>query len=163
MSIKRKALFLDRDGVINQERGTYTFRIDDFKILPSVMDTLKSAQDLGYLLIIITNQGGIAKGIYSHEDVNNVHEYLSQQLRKQDIQLTDIFYSPHHEEFGKSLDRKPDSLMLEKAIAMYDIDPKQSFMIGDSKRDIIASEKVNVTGFLIEPNTSINFILNHLK
>lgn len=163
MSIKRKALFLDRDGVINQERGTYTYRIADFKILPSVIDTLKSAQNLGYLLIIITNQGGIAKGIYDHEDVQNVHTYLEEELHAHGIQLTDIFYSPHHQDFGKSLDRKPDSLMLEKAMAMYNIDPELSYMIGDSERDIIASKKVNVAGFLIEPNTSINFILNHLK
>lgn len=160
---KNKALFLDRDGVLNKERGTYTFKVEDFEILPSVSSTLKYAQDLGYLLIVITNQGGIAREIYSHNDVKKVHHYLADQLSNDDIQLTDIFYSPHHDAVGKSLDRKPNSLMLEKAIAIHNIDPKQSFMIGDSERDIVAAKNVGVPGFLIQPNESIEFILNHLK
>lgn len=163
MISKNKALFLDRDGVINKERGTYTYKVEDFEILPSVPTTLKRAQDLGYQLIVITNQGGIAKEIYSHKDVEKVHQYLREELNTHDIQLTDIFYSPHHDAIGKSLDRKPNSLMLEKAIAIYNIDAKQSFMIGDSERDIIAAKKVDVSGFLIQPNESIEFILNHLK
>ena len=159
---KTKALFLDRDGVINRERGEYTFKVADFDILPSVFSTLKKAQDLGYLLILITNQGGIAKGLYQHEDVLQCHQYLTDELAKNDIRLTDVFYSPHHQDYSNSLDRKPGSLMFEKAMAIYNIDPNQSIMIGDSKRDIIASKKVGVTGYLIEPNSSINFILNHL-
>lgn len=163
MITKNKALFLDRDGVINKERGTYTYKVEDFEILPSIPATLKQAQDLGYQLIVITNQGGIAKEIYSHTDVEKVHQYLKEELNNHEIQLTDIFYSPHHDAIGKSLDRKPNSLMLEKAIAIYNIDPKQSFMIGDSERDIIAAKNVDVPGFLIQPNESIEFILNHLK
>jgi len=158
-----KALFLDRDGVINRERGEYTFRVEDFDILPSVFDTLKTAQDLGYKLIIITNQGGIAKGLYTHQDVQKAHQYLANELVQHKIQLTDIFYSPHHQDFSKSLDRKPDSLMLEKAMAIYKIDASKSIMIGDSQRDIEASSKVGVQGFLIKPNSSISFIKEHLK
>ena len=158
-----KALFLDRDGVINRERGEYTFKVEDFEILPSVNETLKYAQDQGYKLIIITNQGGIAKGLYTHEDVAVAHSFLELELAKKDIQLTDVFYSPHHQDYSKSLDRKPDSLMLEKAIAIYKIDASKSFMIGDSERDIIASSKVGVKGFLIKPNSSLSFIKEHLK
>ena len=158
-----KALFLDRDGVINRERGEYTFKVKDFDILPSVQDTLKYAQNLGYKLVIITNQGGIAKGLYTHHDVAIAHQYLETELAKNDILLTDIFYSPHHQDFSKSLDRKPDSLMLEKALAMHKIDASKSFMIGDSKRDIIASTKVGVKGFLITPNSSISFIKEYLQ
>ena len=160
---KCKALFLDRDGVINRERGEYTYKIEDFEILPSVFKTLKSAQDLGYKLIIVTNQGGIAKGIYTHNDVHEVHQYLTGELAKQQITLTDILYSPHHQDFTKSLSRKPESILFEKAIAMHHIDPTKSFMIGDSERDIIASQKVDVKGFKIDPNNSIHFILSHLS
>ena len=160
---KNKALFLDRDGVINRERGEYTFKVEDFEILPSVLESLKLAQEKGYKLIVITNQGGIAKGIYTHEDVAKAHRYLEQELAKSGIILTDIFYSPHHQDYSKSLDRKPDSLMLEKAMAIYNINPDQSIMIGDSERDIIASEKVGVKGIKIEPNSSILDIVQNLK
>ncbi len=158
-----KALFLDRDGVINRERGEYTFQVEDFDILPSVVPTLKWVQELGYLLILITNQGGIAKGIYGHQDVENCHLYLKKELKKNGIILTDVFYSPHHQDYSKSLDRKPGSLMLEKALAIYKIDASQSFMVGDSSRDIQASEAVGVKGFLIEPNSSLEFLRNHLS
>ena len=159
---KNKALFLDRDGVINRERDEYTFKVEDFEILPSVLESLKLAQKKGYKLIVITNQGGIAKGIYTHEDVAIAHRYLKEELAKSGIILTDIFYSPHHQDYSKSLDRKPDSLMLEKAIAIYNINPDQSIMIGDSERDIIASEKVGVKGIKIEPNSSIFDIVQNL-
>lgn len=158
-----KALFLDRDGVINRERGEYTFKVEDFDILPSVIPTLKWAQELGYLLILITNQGGIAKGLYGHEDVENCHHHLKLELDKSDVSITDIFYSPHHQDYSKSLDRKPGSLMLEKAMAIYKIDAAKSFMVGDSPRDIQASEAVGVKGFLIEPNSSLEFLRNHLS
>lgn len=158
-----KALFLDRDGVINRERGEYTFKVDDFEILPSVISTLKKAQGLGYLIIIITNQGGIAKKLYTHKDVALVHDFLNNEFHKENVSITDIFYSPHHPDYSKSLDRKPGSLMFEKALAIHKIDASKSFMIGDSERDIVASEKVGVTGFLIEPNSSIYFILDHLS
>lgn len=158
-----KALFLDRDGVINRERGEYTYRVADFDILPTVIPMLKYAQDLGYLVIIITNQGGIAKGLYSHQDVANCHTYLQEKMEAAGIKITDIFYSPHHPDHSKSLDRKPGSLMLEKALAIHKIDPKKSFMVGDSPRDITASEAVSIHGFLIEPNSSLNFLSNHLS
>jgi len=159
---KNKALFLDRDGVINRERGEYTYRVEDFEILPSVLESLQLAQEKGYKLIVITNQGGIAKGIYTHQDVEKAHRYLTDELEKNGVTLTDIFYSPHHQDYSKSLDRKPDSLMLEKAIAIYNINPDQSIMIGDSERDIIASEKVGVKGIKIEPNSSIFDIVQNL-
>lgn len=158
-----KALFLDRDGVINRERGEYTFKITDFEILPDLVETLKEVQNQGYLIIVITNQGGIAKGLYTEKDVMACHQLLVKTCIHQKVEITDIFYSPHHQDFSRSLDRKPDSLMLEKAMAIYNIDASQSFFIGDSERDIIAGEKVGITSFLIPKNTSIRFILNHLK
>jgi len=159
---KSKALFLDRDGVINRERGEYTYKVEDFEILPSILESLKLAQEKGYKLIVITNQGGIAKGIYTHEDVTKAHGFLESELDKNGVHLTDIFYSPHHQDYSKSLDRKPDSLMFEKAIAIYNIDSSHSIMIGDSERDIIASEKVGVKGIKIEPNSSIFTIIESL-
>jgi D-glycero-D-manno-heptose 1,7-bisphosphate phosphatase len=158
-----KALFLDRDGVINRERGEYTFKTEDFEVLPELIETLKQVQAQGYLIIVITNQGGIAKGLYTKEDVLACHQKFVSACASHDVQVTDIFYSPHHQDYSRSLDRKPDSLMLEKAMAIYDIDPSESFLIGDSQRDIDAANKVNIPSFLIPKNTPITFILNHLK
>lgn len=158
-----KALFLDRDGVINRERGEYTFLLDDFDVLPSLIPTLKIATNMGYLIIVITNQGGIAKGIYTHSHVDLVHRELIDTLAKEDIKITDIFYSPYHTNHGKSLSRKPGSLMFEKAIAIHQIDPKSSFMIGDSQTDITASEAVGVKGFFNSIKFKYRFYFKLLK
>lgn len=158
-----KALFLDRDGVINRERGEYTYTPSEFEILPELIETLVQVQEQGFLIIVITNQGGIAKGLYTAQDVWACHHKFENACAQKNVQITDLFYSPHHQDYSKSLDRKPDSLMLEKAMAIYKIDAAKSFLIGDSKRDIIAGEKVGIKSFLIPKNTSIQFILNHLK
>ena len=150
-----KAIFLDRDGVINRERGQHTWKVDDFEILPNVFEALHIFQDKGYLLIVITNQSGIARGLYNHKAVNDLHEYLRKQLSQNGVNLTEIYYCPHHEDYGNCLCRKPKSLMLEKAIARFDIDASQSLFIGDKERDTRAGEKVGVKGILIEANTSL--------
>jgi len=150
-----KAVFLDRDGVINIERGEHTFRIAEFEFVDEIFESLKILQQKGYLLIIITNQSGIAKGLYNFEDLKIVHNYMLEKFSEHGVQITDIYFCPHFTELGKCICRKPDSLMLEKAIARYQINPSASYFIGDKKRDIDAGEKCSVPVFLIEPNTSI--------
>ncbi|MCF8278007.1 MAG: HAD family hydrolase [Flavobacteriales bacterium] len=158
-----KALFLDRDGVLNRERGEYTFRSEDFELLPDVIESLKLAQEKDYLLIVISNQGGIAKGIYLKSDVEKLHGILNSTLKTNGVHLSEIYYCPHHNELGKCLCRKPNSLMLEKAIARFDVDVTRSLMIGDSDRDVRAAENVGVNGVRIDPNTSILEIVSSLK
>ncbi len=157
-----KAVFLDRDGVINRERGQHTWKIEDFEILPDLIEALKTFSKKGFLLIIITNQSGISKGLYGHEEVRSLHDYLNEELSKHGLELNEIYYCPHHENSGRCLCRKPNSLMLEKAIARFDIDTSQSIFIGDKERDIKAGEKVGVKGILIEANTSLLPIADRL-
>ena len=159
----KKALFLDRDGVPNRERGDYTYLLADFEVLPDVVDALKLAKKKGYLLIVISNQGGIAKGIYDQNQVEKLHEVLKEKLAKVDVHFDEIYYCQHHNAVGKCLCRKPDSLMLEKAIARFDIDSATSVLIGDSQRDVDAAYKVGVQGFMIEPNSGILKIVEGLK
>jgi D-glycero-D-manno-heptose 1,7-bisphosphate phosphatase len=150
-----KAVLLDRDGVINRERDDYTYRIEDFIILPDVVPALKVLQEKGYILIIISNQGGIGKGVFTIPDVEKMHGHLLEYLIKNGIYIKEIYYCPHHPDSGNCICRKPDSEMVEKALARFDIDRDKSYFIGDKERDVLAGKKVGVKGILIKSNTSL--------
>jgi len=152
----KKAIFLDRDGVINDNSiAYYVYKMEDFKLNPGVLQTLKHFNNKGYLLIIITNQGGIARKQYNTQIVNELNRYIIKSFKENNINLTDIFYCPHHPEISKCLCRKPGSLLFEKAIATYGIDPEKSYMIGDSEHDIQAAEKLKIKGIKVKSNTNL--------
>lgn len=151
----KKIVFLDRDGVINKEMGNYVYTIDAFEFNPSVFPFLKSLQDRGYSFIVITNQGGISKGIYQKEDVYKLHKYMQEELEKRGIELLDIFFCPHHDTVERCLCRKPNSLMIEKGLAKYNFSASKAYMIGDSERDYQAAKNAGVKGIKIEPNTNL--------
>lgn len=157
----KKAIFLDRDGVINRERGEYTWKLEDFEFNKGLFEFLKQLNN--YIFIVITNQGGIAKGIYSHSNVNSINELMYSKFTENNLELTDIFYCPHHSAREKCLCRKPESLMLEKAIARYNIDASNSYFIGDSQRDIDAGEKVGLNTIKIHPNDNLINYINQVK
>ncbi|GAB3332917.1 D-glycero-beta-D-manno-heptose 1,7-bisphosphate 7-phosphatase [Larkinella ripae] len=137
-----KCIFLDRDGVLNEDRTDYVYRVEDFIIPKGVVEGLQLLKSAGYLLIVVTNQAGIARGLYSRNDVMQCHQYLQDQCGNL---LDDIYFCPHHPDYDtQSLLRKPNSLMLEKAIAKYNIDVSQSWMIGDALRDMQAGRRVGV-------------------
>ncbi len=148
----QKAIFLDRDGVINHDPGDYTRSLAEFTVLPTVYPALQALQAKGYLLILITNQGGIAKGLYTHQAVHEIHSAFRRDCQSQGIDITDVYYSPHHPDFGESLSRKPGGLMIERACAKHQIDPTQSWMVGDKPRDIQAGNAAGVAGVLIPVN-----------
>ena len=160
----RPCLFLDRDGVINHDPGDYTKSLSEFTILPTVMEALTLAKDAGFEVVLITNQGGLAKGLYTHEDVADIHAHFKSACEENGTPILDIFYSPHHPSTGKSLSRKPGSLMVERACAKHQLDPARSWMVGDKQRDLDAASPVGVRGVLIEPNAplldAVNFILD---
>lgn len=158
-----KAVFLDRDGVINREIGNYVTSLADFEINPDVAEVLKEFKQKGYLLIVITNQGGIAKGMYTHETLSDIHEKMSKALALEGIQLDDIYYCPHHPDFTKCLCRKPASLLLEKAIAKHKILPELSYFIGDNERDIIAGDAVKVNTIKTVSNQPLHTIKHLIK
>ena len=144
-----KAIFLDRDGVINKERGDYTYNIDDFEILQGTTRALQKLKNRDYLLIVITNQSGISQGIYSREEMNSCHLYMNKSIGHL---LDAIYYSPYHPKISASLSRKPDSLMFEKAISRFDIDHLKSWMIGDNERDLIPARKLGIKTFYLGPD-----------
>jgi len=138
----QKAVFLDRDGVLNEDNPDYVWQVEKFHILPRVPEAIKRLKEAGYLLIVITNQSGIAKGLYTEKDVWACWEYLQQACGGL---LDDHYFAPYHPKHDSaSLTRKPDSLMIEKAVAKYTLDKKLCWLVGDSERDIIAAHKQNI-------------------
>jgi D-glycero-D-manno-heptose 1,7-bisphosphate phosphatase len=157
---KKKAVFLDRDGVINRDRKEYTYRKEDFIFNEGIFEALACLQQKNFLLIVITNQAGIEKGLYTHEQVNLVHEFMLEQFSQRGISITEIYYCPHFGEISNCLCRKPGSLLIEKSLARFDIDPARSFFIGDRKRDMEAAGRAGVKGILIDENQNLNSILH---
>lgn len=147
-----KAVFFDRDGVLNKEIGDYISHPDALEILPDVPKALMVIKEKGYMIIVITNQGGIAKGLYTHETLQKIHQKLANSVGLNMIDA--IYYCPHHNTKGKCICRKPDSLMLEKAISKYNINKGLSFLLGDKERDILSAQKVGIKAIQIESNSS---------
>jgi len=147
--IKQKAVFLDRDGVLNVERGDYTYLPEDFILEEKVPEALALLKENGFLLIVVTNQGGLAKELFTRAQMQACHQKLQQNCNN----LIDaIYYAAAHPTVSASLARKPDSLMLEKALAKYNIAPEISWMVGDQLRDMQAAEKAKVPGILVGPH-----------
>lgn len=147
-----KCIFLDRDGVLNKDYVDYAYTKEKFQVLEGVPEAISKLKSAGYKIIIITNQSGIAKGIYKVENVMMCHEILQEACGHQ---IDDIFYARYHESVTASLTRKPDSLMFEKAIYKWDIDINESWMIGDKERDLIPANKVGITKCIQVDNSLI--------
>ncbi|HEY0977879.1 MAG TPA: HAD family hydrolase [Flavobacteriales bacterium] len=153
--MKRTAIFLDRDGVLNRERGEHTWRPEDFEVLPGVAEAVAAINRSGRAAIVISNQSGIGLGLYTRKEVEVLHAELSRQLSAKDAHLDAILYCPHHPTTGRCLCRKPGGLLLERAIARYDLDPARSVMIGDRERDVQAANSVGVRGVLTASNAPL--------
>ncbi len=136
-----KCIFLDRDGVINKDYVDYAYSLDRFEILPGVPEAVNMLKEAGYTLVIVTNQSGIVKGVYTREQMNECHAYMQGVLNHQ---IDKIYYNPWHESHSISLARKPRTMMFEKAIARFDVDISQSWMIGDKERDLIPAIKLGL-------------------
>ncbi|MFX1498809.1 MAG: D-glycero-beta-D-manno-heptose 1,7-bisphosphate 7-phosphatase [Promethearchaeota archaeon] len=131
-----KAIFLDRDGVINEEVN-HLSDPENFQFIEGSIEALKILKSLGYLLIIISNQAGIAKGYFSEATLKEIHNKMNRILNENNITLDDIFYCPHHPDFtGPCNCRKPNPGMILKAKDKYNIDLRESFMVGDTLNDI---------------------------
>ncbi len=160
MKMKR-AIFLDRDGTLNNNEGRYyVWRKEEFVFNPGVIETLAELKSRGYLLIVITNQGGVSKGEYSLEDVEAVHGHMRSLLQESGVVLDEVLYCPHHSDREACLCRKPRPLMIQKALARFDIDPEQSWMVGDSERDMEAGKAAGVRTLLVESNGNLKKVLD---
>lgn len=149
---KNKAVFLDRDGTINWDKD-YLYRIQDFELIPGVVEALHILNDMGYLLIIVTNQSGIARGYYSEEDFLKLNTWMLDELKQQGIIIKDTYYCPHLpdgiiEKYKFQCDcRKPSLGMFEKAIKEHHLDISKSIAIGDKDRDVEISRVYGIDGY----------------
>jgi len=149
-----RAIFLDRDGVLNDELGDYVWTPERFCISAGVPESLARLKAAGYYLIVVTNQAGIAKGLYGRADVLACHELLQQASG---YKLDALYFSENHPSVSESIFRKPDSGMLEKAIARFRLDPARCWIVGDRARDLEAGAKVGVRGILVGHTEAVGY------
>lgn len=153
----KPAVFLDRDGVINEDRG-YVHRWEDFSFLPGAIEALRRLQQKGYLLVVITNQSAVARGLCTEADVLALHERMRAFLREQGIELTGIYYCPHHPQ-GSVSDyaiacscRKPEPGMILRAAQEHGIDLSRSLLVGDKLSDLEAGRAAGIPSlYLVVP------------
>ena len=149
-----RAVFFDRDGVINRDLG-YVGRLDDFELLPGVVTTLRQVRESGYLRVLVTNQSGIARGLYSEADFLCISAFLQQRLALHGAQFDAIYYCPHHPEARLSAYRrccscrKPASGMFERAARELKLDLAECVCCGDRLRDLEGAAAVGVSGLYL--------------
>ncbi|QGY43117.1 D-glycero-beta-D-manno-heptose 1,7-bisphosphate 7-phosphatase [Maribellus comscasis] len=144
MKGKNKALFLDRDGTINIEKN-YVYKIEDFEFIPGIFDLISDYQKEGFLIFIVTNQSGIARGMYTEIDYEILTRWMINQFKQKGIYITKVYHCPHHPEItGECNCRKPNPGMILQAIETYNISPVNSVLIGDKKRDFLAGKKAGI-------------------
>lgn len=149
-----KAAFFDRDGTINVEVN-YLHKIEDFRFIEGIPELIKKYNDEGYIVIVVTNQAGIARGYYTENEMHKLHRHINQELEKIGAHIDAFYFCPHHPDItGECNCRKPATGMLEQAIMDFDIDVTQSILYGDKPWDIEAGEKcgINKNYLVMESN-----------
>jgi D-glycero-D-manno-heptose 1,7-bisphosphate phosphatase len=148
--LQNKALFLDRDGTINVEKH-YVYKVEDFEFREGIFDLVRDFFHRGYLIFVITNQAGIARGYYTENDFHLLNDWMTEQFRQEGIELTRVYFCPHHPDYsGACTCRKPGPGMILKAAEEFDLDLSSSVLIGDKESDIRAGLNAHVgTNYLI--------------
>ena len=165
MSNKQKAIFLDRDGTINKYVG-FLRNIDEFELLPGVIEAIKKINASGYLAIVVTNQPVIARGEVSYGELEEIHNKMETLLGEKGAYIDAIYYCPHHPDKGYDGEipelkfecdcRKPKPGMLWKAATDFNVDLSKSWMIGDGENDVLAGKNARcMTGYIKRENKLI--------
>jgi D-glycero-D-manno-heptose 1,7-bisphosphate phosphatase len=164
----KPAIFFDRDGVLNIEKG-YVYKISDFEWIDGAKEAIQYMNQKDFLVFVITNQSGIARNYYTEKDVIKIHQFMSDELKKINAKIDEFFYSPWHPE-GANKDferishlRKPSPGMLELAQTKWPINKTLSFLIGDQITDIQAAENFGIEGYLFEGDNLLDFVKKLLE
>nr|MBT6354120.1 D-glycero-beta-D-manno-heptose 1,7-bisphosphate 7-phosphatase [Pelagibacteraceae bacterium] len=167
--LNKKTIFLDRDGVINKEVN-YLHKIDDFEFIEGIFEACDYLQSIGYSIIIVTNQSGIARNYYKDEDFNILTDWMLEEFKKNNIDILDIYYCPHGPNSICKC-RKPKPGMLLEAKIEHNIDMKNSWMIGDKEADIKAANNAGIKNTILvrsghnvdESNSKSMFFLDSIQ
>ncbi|WP_107691894.1 D-glycero-alpha-D-manno-heptose-1,7-bisphosphate 7-phosphatase [Campylobacter concisus] len=151
-----KALFLDRDGVINIEKN-YLYKISEFEFIDGIFDVCRYFQRLDYFIVVITNQAGIARGLYTEDNFIKLNNWMIGEFKSNNINITKVYYCPHHPEFGVECEcRKPRPGMILRAKAEIGIDLQNSILVGDKISDVEAGINAGIgRNYLITTDSSI--------
>jgi len=167
--MKHKAVFLDRDGVINVDNG-YLFKTEEIEWVDGAKEAVGYLTGKGYEIFVVTNQSGIARGYYGNEDVHRLHEYMNREFAKAGGRITKFYFCPHHPtkgiipEYSGDCDcRKPKPGMLLQAIREYDVDTGKSFLVGDKETDLEAATAAGVRGYLFTEGNLLSFVKKILE
>jgi D-glycero-D-manno-heptose 1,7-bisphosphate phosphatase len=149
------AVFLDRDGTLNEEVH-YLHRTEDFRWIPGAPEAIRRLNDAGFLVIVVTNQSGVARGFFEERDVDRLHAHLQTELLRYGAHVDAFYYSPYHPEgsvarYARATDcRKPGTALFERAIAEWAVDPARSFVVGDRARDLAPGHALGMRTILVE-------------
>jgi D-glycero-D-manno-heptose 1,7-bisphosphate phosphatase len=155
---RQPAAFLDRDGVLNVDRG-YTHRPDDLEMIPGAAEAVRLLNEAGYYVFVVTNQSGVARGFYPEAAIDQVHKHMQGILKKEGAHIDAFYYCPHHpdgtvKEFAISCRcRKPGPGMLEQAAHDWPIERSRSFLIGDKDHDLAAAQAFHIRGIKFDART----------
>lgn len=164
----KPAVFLDRDGVLNEDSG-YVYRKEDFVWIEGAQEAVKYLNQLGYLVIVVTNQSGVARGLYSEDDIDALHTWINEELGKIGAHIDAFYYCPHHpegtvESYRLACNcRKPAPGQLLVAISEWKVDVTQSCLIGDKPSDIECATVAGIRGYLFDGTNLYDFIMKFLR
>lgn len=165
---KRPAIFFDRDGVLNVDRGYICCR-EELEWMPGAIETIKMLNERDYLVFVVTNQSGIARGFYREEDVYEFHSYMAEEVERQGAVIHSFYFCPHHPE-GKIAGyatvckcRKPLPGLIEQACREWSVDLSRSFLIGDRERDLEAANGAGIPGYLFSYGNLYDFVQSILE
>lgn len=158
----KKALFLDRDGVINEDLA-YVHKIECFNFIPGIFSLCKAALDKGYIIIVVTNQAGIGRGFYTEETFIELTKSVARIFLNNEIHITKTYFCPHHPKYGLGIYkkyckcRKPEPGMFDLAATEFGIDMKSSMMVGDKMSDLRAAKTAGINNLVLFGDRTSNF------
>ena len=165
----RPALFLDRDGVLNEDRG-YVSRWEDFAWVPGAREVVAEFNGAGWLVIVVTNQSGVGRGYYTEADMHALHARMGEELSKAGAHVDAFYFAPHHPEAPVAAyrhpdppDRKPNPGMILRALADWPIDRERSVLVGDKTSDMQAAARAGIRGLMFKGGDLRRFLVDEAR
>ena len=158
-----RACFLDRDGVINKDIG-YLHKIEDFEWIDGAQEAINYLKQCNFLVIVVTNQSGVKRGLYSEKDIHNLHKWINLELKKKyNVKIDEFFFSIDLPNTNEYSDRKPSPIMINNAIKKYNLERKSCFLIGDKLSDIQSAKNAGIKGYFFESGNLLDKIKKILQ